>query len=159
MRKILWAVLAVIVMAACSGEREYIQYRGHSMGMSAKAMVDSLLAEVENLAVDTNKSGENNIVLVDTMMRNFSITVYQQNDTISDILENYVASYNDSTSNLWQRMHDDLEKEFGWPDMKHQGDLHKEAIYDNKKGTVVLILLNTYSPTLSVRYSTMTAEK
>lgn len=149
---------AVVMMCACSGEREYIQYRGHSMGMSAKAMVDSLLAEVQNLAVDTNKSGESSTVLVDTLTKNFSITVYQQNDTITDILENYAASYNDSTSNLWQSLHDAFEKEYGWPNMGKHGDLHKEAFFKNDKGTILLVLLNTYSPTVSVRYSTSTTE-
>jgi len=158
MKKLMLAVAALCLVFACSGEREYISYRGHSMGMSAKAMVDSLLAEVQNLAVDTDKSGETSTVLVDTMARNFSITVYQQNDTITDILENYSASYNDSTSNLWQSLHDQFEKEFGWPNMGKHGDLHKEALFKNDKGTILLVLLNTYSPTVSVRYSTSMTE-
>ena len=125
------------------------------MGMSAKQMVDSL--QMQGLALDTNKY-EDRYVLSDTIARNFSVAIYHQNDTISDILENYVATYNDSTSNLWQKLHDEFEKEFGWPNMRHSGDLHKDAFYKNDKGTVELILLNTYSPTLTVRYSTMTTE-
>ena len=143
------------MMGACSGEREYLNYRGMSMGMSAKQMVDSL--QMQGLALDTNKY-EDRYVLSDTIARNFSVAIYHQNDTISDILENYVATYNDSTSNLWQKLHDEFEKEFGWPNMRHSGDLHKDAFYKNDKGTVELILLNTYSPTLTVRYSTMTTE-
>lgn len=143
-------------MCACSGEREYLNYRGMSMGMSAKEMAESL--QNEGLALDTFHSDETQFVLVDTLANNFQVTLYHHNDTINDILEQYSATYNDSTSNLWQAKHDELEKEFGWPDMKHKGDLHKEAVYDNDKGTVILILLNTYSPTLSVRYSTQTAE-
>ena len=34
----------------------------------------------------------------------------------------------------------------------------KEATFENEKGTVLLILLNTYSPTMSVRYSTSTTQ-
>ena len=150
--------MAVLLMCACSGEREYLNYRGLSMGMSAKQMADSLLAKIQNLAVDTHKTGETNIVLVDTLARNFMVTVYHQNDTITDILENYVATYNDSTSNLWQARHDELQKEFGWPNMGKHGDLHKEATFENEKGTVLLILLNTYSPTVSIRYSTSTTQ-
>ena len=150
--------MAVLLMCACSGEREYLNYRGLSMGMSAKQMADSLLSKIQNLAVDTHKTGETNIVLVDTLARNFMVTVYHQNDTITDILENYVATYNDSTSNLWQARHDELQKEFGWPNMGKHGDLHKEATFENEKGTVLLILLNTYSPTVSVRYSTSTTQ-
>ena len=158
MKKILLAAMAVLLMCACSGEREYLNYRGLSMGMSAKQMADSLLAKIQNLAVDTHKTGETNIVLVDTLARNFMVTVYHQNDTITDILENYVATYNDSTSNLWQARHDELQKEFGWPNMGKHGDLHKEATFENEKGTVLLILLNTDSPTVSIRYSTSTTQ-
>ena len=158
MKKILLAAMAVLLMCACSGEREYLNYRGLSMGMSAKQMADSLLAEIQNLAVDTHKTGETNIVLVDTLAQNFMVTIYHQNDTITDILENYVATYNDSTSNLWQARHDELQKEFGWPNMGKHGDLHKEATFENEKGTVLLILLNTYSPTVSIRYSTSTTQ-
>ena len=155
MKKLLLGLMAVLLMCACSGEREYLNYRGMSMGMSAKQMVDSL--QMQGLALDTNKY-EDRYVLSDTIARNFSVAIYHQNDTISDILENYVATYNDSTSNLWQKLHDEFEKEFGWPNMRHSGDLHKDAFYKNDKGTVELILLNTYSPTLTVRYSTMMTE-
>ncbi|MBR6867847.1 MAG: hypothetical protein IKN02_06440 [Prevotella sp.] len=158
MKKILLSAMAVVLMCACSGEREYLNYRGMSMGMSAKQMADSLLAKIENLAVDTNKTGETNIVLVDTLAQNFMVTVYHKNDTITDILENYVATYNDSTSNLWQAKHDEFEKEFGWPNMGKHGDLHKEATFESEKGTILLTLLNTYSPTVSIRYSTSTTQ-
>ena len=143
---------------ACSGEREYINYRGLSMGTPASKMADSLLAKLPNLAVDTNKTNESSIVLFDTLAQNCMVTIYQQHDTITDILENYSASNNDSTSHLWQALHDGFEKEFGWPNMGKHGDLHKEATFESKKGTIVLILLNTYSPTVTVRYSTSTTK-
>jgi hypothetical protein len=111
--------------------------------------------KVPNLWLDTTKY-EDRYVLADTMLRNFTIAVYHQNDTVTDILENYTATYNDSTSHLWQAMHDELEKEFGWPNMGKHGDLHKEATFQNDKGTIILTLLNTYSPTVTVRYSTAT---
>ena len=38
--------------------------------------------------------------------------------------------------------------------MGKHGDLHKEATFQNDKGTILLTLLNTYSPTVTVRYST-----
>lgn len=156
MKKMLLAAMAAVMMCACSGEREYLNYRGMSMGMSAKKMVDSL--QLQGLALDTAHSTETSFVLADTIACNFVVTVYHQNDTISDILEQYSASYNDSTSNLWQAKHDEFEKEFGWPNMGKHGDLHKEATFENKKGTILLILLNTYSPTVSVRYSTSTTK-
>ena len=156
MKKMLLATAAaVVMMCACSGERGYINYRGMSMGLPASKVVDSLQMKVPNLWLDTTKY-EDHYVLADTVARNFTVAVYHQNDTITDILENYTATYNDSTSNLWQAMHDELEKEFGWPNMGKHGDLHKEATFQNDKGTIILTLLNTYSPTVTVRYSTAT---
>jgi hypothetical protein len=99
--------------------------------------------------------------LSDEQMQTFinqCLTVYHKNDTITDILENYVATYNDSTANLWQAKHDEFEKEFGWPNMGKHGDLHKEATFESEKGTILLTLLNTYSPTVSIRYSTSTTQ-
>lgn len=156
MKKLLMAVVAVCLMCACSGEREYINYRGLSMGMSAKQMADSL--QLQGLALDTAHSGDNSFVLADTLACNFMVTVFHNNDTITDILEQYSATYNDSTSNLWQAKHDEFEKDFGWPNMGKHGDLHKEALFENKKGTIILTLLNTYSPTVSIRYSVATTQ-
>ena len=154
-KMLLAAAAAVVMMCACSGERGYINYRGMSMGLPASKVVDSLQMKVPNLWLDTTKY-EDHYVLADTVARNFTVAVYHQNDTITDILENYTATYNDSTNNLWQAMHDELEKEFGWPNMGKHGDLHKEATFQNDKGTIILTLLNTYSPTVTVRYSTAT---
>lgn len=151
MKKLFFAALVLTGLCACNGEREYLDYRGMSMGMSAKAMCDSL--QQQGLALDTLHSGNTSFVLVDTIAKNFTVTIYQHNDTISDILEQYSATYNDSTANLWQARHDEMEKDFGWPTMRHNGDLHKEAFYKNEKGTVILELLNTYTPSLNIRYS------
>lgn len=156
MKKLIIAFVAFATLCACSGEREYLNYRGMSMSLPAKAIVDSL--QQQGLALDTNKTDEQHYVLADTLANNYAVAVYHQNDTISDIVESYRASYNDSTSNLWQKLHDEFEKDFGWPTMRHSGDLHKEAFYENDKGTVLLTLLNTYSPTLTVRYSTVTTK-
>jgi len=158
MKKTILAVMAaVVMMCACSGERGYLDYRGLSMGMPATKMVDSLQLKMPNLCLDTTKY-DDHYVLADTVAHNFTVAVYHKNDTIVDILENYTATYNDSTSNLWQTVHDELEKEFGWPNMGKHGDLHKEATYENEKGTVILTLLNTYSPTMTIRYSTSTTQ-
>lgn len=155
MKKIMTTVVGLVALIACSGERGYIDYRGLSMGLPAKVLVDSL--QTRGLALDTTKY-DDRYVLGDTLKRNFTVAVYHHNDTITDILENYRATYNDSTSHLWQQLHDQFEKEFGWPNMPKRGDLHKEAFYENDKGTVLLTLLNTYSPTVTVRYSTQRME-
>jgi hypothetical protein len=153
MKKTMFALVAFCLLCACSGEREYINYRGLSMGISAKAMVDSIRQKLPNLWLDTTKY-EDRYVMTDTMACNFTVAIYHHNDTLVDILENYTATYNDSTTHLWQALHDEFEKEYGWPNMGKHGDLHKEATFQNDKGTILLTLLNTYSPTVTVRYST-----
>ena len=160
MKKIMLAAMAVVMMCACSGERGYIDYRGMSMGMSAKQMVDSLQQKLPNLWLDTTKY-EDRYVLADTLARNFTVAVYHHNDTIVDILENYSATYNDSTTNLWQALHDDFEKVYGWPNMGKHGDLHKEATFQNDKGTILLTLstatVNTVPMTTDVISACITA--
>ena len=53
---------------ACSGERGYIDYRGLSMGLPAKQMVDSLLQKMPNLWLDTTKF-DDRYVMADTLAR------------------------------------------------------------------------------------------
>ena len=109
MKKLFFAVVAAVLMCACSGERGYLDYRGLSMGLPAKQVADSL--QQRGLALDTAHSTDGSYVLADTLKGNYVVTVYHKNDTITDILEQYSASYNDSTSNLWQAMHDELQQE------------------------------------------------
>lgn len=87
MKKMLIAAVAAVLICACSGERGYINYRGMSMGLPASKIVDSLQLKVPNLWLDTTKY-EDRYVLADTMYRNFTVAVYHQNDTVTDILEN-----------------------------------------------------------------------
>jgi len=65
MKKILLAAMAVVMMSACSGERGYINYRGLTMGMPAKQMVDSIQQKLPNLWLDTTKY-EDRYVLADS---------------------------------------------------------------------------------------------
>jgi hypothetical protein len=152
MKKIFLAVMAVVALCACNGERGYVDYRGLSLGMSAKAMCDSLVARGYEL--DTNYTNEQAYVLNNAQML-CRVDIMHYNDTVSDVLESYAASYNDSTSELWQVMRDSVyELQGRMPEMTHRSDLHKEALFQNEDGTIIVKLLNTYSPTLSIRYST-----
>ena len=67
------------------------------------------------------------------------------------------------SENDWQRAYNEInqfEKELEvWPDMRHRVELHKEAVYETPKGTIILTLLNTYTPTLTVRYSNSIIDK
>jgi hypothetical protein len=151
MKKMFFAAMAIVMLCACKGEREYLEFRGLSLGMSAKAMCDSLLAR--GFVLDSALTDEQTYVLnnAEDLSR---VDIVQMNDTITDVLESYTATYNDSTTQIYERMHKEFTDLYGWANMKHNADLHKEAAFrTNGKGGLTLILHNTYSPTMSVRYS------
>lgn len=151
MKKMIFAFMAVIALCACKGEREYLDFRGLSLGMSAKAMCDSLIER--GFALDSNLT-DNSVYVLFNNQENARVDITMHNDTISDVLESYEASYNDSTLGIYNARHKEFTELYGWANMKHNGDLHKEANFQvGDKGGLELILLNTYSPTVSVRYS------
>ena len=157
MKKLLWAFVAVVTFCACSGERGYLDYRGLSMGMSAKSMCDSFLARGFQLDSNLTDSGSSYVLYSQDVK--YKVGIYYTNDTISDIIESYTATYNDSTSELWQVMRDSLNELQGrMPYMAKRADLHKEAIFQTDEGTINVKLLNTYSPTMEIRYSTEIVE-
>ena len=151
MKKLVFAALAAVAMCACSGEREYLDFRGLSMGMSAKAMCDSLIDR--GFALDSNLTDESVYVLTNAGEQ-CRVDINMQNDTISDILESFEASYNDSTVGIYRERHKEYTELYGWANMKHDSELHREAAFSvGDKGGLVLKLLNTYSPTVSIHYS------
>lgn len=153
MRKLILGMFAALMMlSSCgSGEREYLEYRGLSLGMLASTFRDSLL----NRGYEIDSSLTDDITYVfNNKEIHCRLDVLHMKDTITDVLESFRASYNDSTSHLWQAMHDEFQKEFGWPNMLHNSDIHREAVYRTGRGGLTLTLLNTYAPTLTVRYST-----
>jgi hypothetical protein len=152
MKKLLFAAMAAVALCACNSEREYLDFRGLSLGMSAKNMCDSLL--LKGFEIDTNLTDESTYVLYNAK-EYCRVDIMQNNDTISDVLESYVASYNDSTTQIYNERHEQFNALYGWALMKHSADLHKEAHYQTDgKGALVLTLHNTHTPTVSVRYST-----
>ena len=151
MKKLILAVVAIVALCACKGEREYLEIRGLSLGMSAKAMADSFQAK--GFVVDTNLTDQTVFVL-NNPSENCRIDIMMHNDTISDVLESYTASYNDSTTRLYEEKHKEFTDLYGWSNMNHNADLHKEAVFQtNGKGGLTLILHNTYSPTMSIHYA------
>ena len=151
MRKLLFAFAVVAMICACSGERQYLSYRNLPMNMSAKAMCDSLLQR--GLVFDSTLTDSGRTYVLQNAEEHYRLDIVYNNDTISDVLEQYAASYNDSTSELWQQMRDKMAAEITTPFLTHRADLHKEAVFQTDKGTITLTLLNTYTPTLTVRYS------
>ena len=152
MKKLFLVVMGIVALCACKGEREYLDFRGLSMGMPAKAMCDSLLAR--GFELDSNLTDENVFVLTNAEDHS-RVDIKFVNDTINDILESYAASYNDSTIGIYNARHKEYTDRYGWCNMKRNADLHKEANFQvGDKGGLMLILHNTYSPTVSIHYST-----
>ena len=154
MKKFLLAVVAFLVLCACSSEPQYLNYRGLSMGMPFKAFYDSLMNR--GFALDSASSDS---VLTNVVMRKsgelYHLVLAQQNDTLKMIQETYELSTNDSTRNLWQQIRDNLEKELNaWPNCPHLGDDHKVAKFETDGGFITVTLKNTYTPTLNVLYQT-----
>lgn len=151
MKKMIFAVMAIALLSACKGEREYLDFRGLSMGMPVKAMCDSLIQR--GFEVDTVLTDDQTIVM-NNAKELCRLDIAQRNDTITDIMESYAASYNDSTIEIYERLHKEFTDQYGWANMKHNADLHKEAAFrTNGKGGLTLILHNTYTPTVSIHYS------
>jgi len=152
MKKLLICLTALVVLCACNSERGYLDYRGLPMNMSAKAMCDSFIER--GFVIDSALCDSGSTYVLTSDKETFRLDIHYVNDTITDILESYEATNNDSTSTAWQQKRDQMEEEICRPYMTHRADLHKEAVFQTDKGTITLTLLNTYSPTLTVHYST-----
>ena len=150
MKKIFLTVAAVALLAACNNEREYLDYRGLSMKMKPKDFADSLAKR--GFAVDSAASGEDQVVMR-SQKEHYSVTIASEKDTILVVQEDYTATYNDSTRNLFQTLRDEYAKSLSvTPYIPDRGDDHKTAVFQTSKGTVTIILENTYTPTLSVKF-------
>ncbi len=163
MKKVIYAVFAVLLLCACSGEREYPNYRGMSMGMPYKALYDTLL--MQGYQIDTahcsidSAANAGLLTLVREGQTNFGLSVKFHADTIDAIQESYIATYNDSTRHLWQSIRDSLEKTLdAWPNAPLLKDDHKLAEFKYNGGKISVLLENTYTPTMSVLYETTAQE-
>ena len=152
LKKMMLAAVAAVTLSACSGDREYLDYRGVSMATPCKAFVDSMTRQ--GLVVDTSNHEKGTVVFLrpGSVMQ---VIVKAQNDTIVSIQESYEASYNDSTRQLFQTMREQLIKELDMnPYMPVNTEDHREARFKTQKGIVTLVLENTYTPRLDLLYET-----
>ena len=152
LKKMMLAAVAAVTLSACSGDREYLDYRGVSMATPCKAFVDSMTRQ--GLVVDTSNHEKGTVVFLKpgSVMQ---VIVKAQNDTIVSIQESYEATYNDSTRQLFQTMREKLIKELDMnPYMPVNTEDHREARFKTKKGIVTLVLENTYTPRLDLLYET-----
>jgi hypothetical protein len=158
MKKLLFAFVALVAFAACSSERAPFNYRGLAFSMPASDFVDSLIARgltVDSAASDSGKT----VVLANTADR-YRVLVAFDGKQLQAVQENYAYGSNDSTRQLWQQIRDGLEKELdAWPDCPILKDDHKQANFETDGGFISVILENTYTPTLNVRYVPKKEEK
>ena len=152
LKKMMLAAVAAVTLSACSGDREYLDYRGVSMATPCKAFVDSMTRQ--GLVVDTSNHEKGTVVFLKpgSVMQ---VIVKAQNDTIVSIQESYEATYNDSTRQLFQTLREQLIKELDMnPYMPVNTEDHREARFKTQKGIVTLVLENTYTPRLDLLYET-----
>ena len=152
MKKMIVAVMALMVLLACSSGEKDLKYRGLSMALPFKAFCDSLQAR--GFAVDSAKtdSAWTRVVMAKDAEK-YRLVIAQQDGLIQALQENYQISTNDSTRRMWQQLRDQFEKELNaWPNMPKHGDDHKIAKFEAPGGFITITLENTYKPTLSVLY-------
>ena len=158
MKKIIVLMAAFALICACSSEMEPLKYRGLSMGMTSQQFLDSLQAR--GFVIDSAHSDSGKLALMTSEAVNYKLLVAFQGQQLLAVQENYTASSNDSTRQLWQQMRDDLEKELGtWPNCPKLGDDHKVANFETDGGFIIVTLKNTYTPTLQLRYEVKRPEK
>ena len=151
------AAVAHVTLSACSGDREYLDYRGVSMATPCKAFVDSMTRQ--GLVVDTSNHEKGTVVFLKpgSVMQ---VIVKAQNDTIVSIQESYEATYNDSTRQLFKKYYDRLVEEINpYPEMPKNAEDHKEARFQADEGMVTLILENTYTPSFGIVYENKQSEE
>ena len=127
MKKISMALVAFLVLCACSSEQKELKYRGLSMALPFQTFIDSMQAR--GFAVDSAKtdSAFTRVVMANPGEK-FRLMLAQKDG-------------------------DDFEKELGtWPNMPKHGDDHKIAKFETDGGFITLTLENTYTPTLQVLY-------
>ena len=154
MKKIALFMVALMAITACSDKKESgpFNYRGLAFTLPAQQLVDSMLAR--GFAIDSAASDSGRTVVLANAAEPYRVLVAFDGDKLQAIQENYVVSSNDSTRMLWQEIRDGLEKELGsWPDCPMLKEDHKIANFDASDGFISVILENTYTPTLTVRYT------
>lgn len=152
MKKLFFPIMALLLLFSCGEQEKPFNYRGLAFSMPTTQFVDSLTTR--GFQVDSIASDSGSTVVLANEQEPYRILVAFKGDSIQVVQESYLASSNDSTRMLWQQIRDDLEKSLdAWPDCPILKDDHKVANFDTQTGFISVILENTYTPTLTVRYS------
>lgn len=153
MKKLLILTVAIVALCACSKQqRAPFNYRGLAFTLPVDQFVDSMLTR--GFAIDSAASDSGNTVVFANPAEHYRVLAAIKGQELLAIQENYTMSSNDSTRQMWQQLRDGLEKELeAWPDCPILKDDHKVANFDTGDGFIAVILENTYTPTLNVRYT------
>lgn len=153
MKKTFFALMAIVALCACSSKNSTpFNYRGLAFTMPVTQFVDSMQAR--GFAVDSAASDSGRTVVLASPSEKYRVLAAFQGEQLQVVQETYNLSTNDSTRNMWQQLRDGLEKELdAWPDCPILGDDHKVANFDAGGGLISVLLENTYTPTLTVRYT------
>ena len=151
MKKLVLALVAVAALFACQEEKAPFNYRGLAFSLPVQQFVDSMMAR--GFAVDSAASDSGKTVVLSSPAEHYRVLAAFNGEQLLAIQETYNLSTNDSTREMWQEIRDGLENELGaWPDCPVLKDDHKEANFDTGEGLISVLLENTYTPTLTVRY-------
>jgi len=153
MKKIILPFMSLLVLFfSCAEQKKPFNYRGLAFSLPTTQFVDSLTAR--GFQIDSVASDSGRTVVLAKAQEPYRVLVAFQGDSLQVVQESYIASSNDSTRLLWQEIRDGLEKSLdAWPDCPILKDDHKIANFDLHPGFISVILENTYTPTLTVRYS------
>ena len=152
MKKLLFIIMAVAAIVACQEEHKPLNYRGLAFTLPLSQFIDSMQAR--GFAVDSAASDSGRTVVLGNPAEPYRVLAAFKGEELLTIQETYNLSTNDSTRQMWQQIHDGLEKELeAWPDCPVLKDDHKEANFDTGDGIISVLLENTYTPTLTVRYT------
>lgn len=166
MKKLLYSLMCLAccgiiaaTLTACGEEKKApFNYRGLAFTLPTSQFVDSMLSR--GFAVDSIASDSGRTVVFANPSEPYRVLIAFSEQKLQAVQETYLFSSNDSTRAMWQELRDGLEKELGaWPDCPILKDDHKIANFDAATGIISVILENTYTPTLTVRYTPKQEEK
>ena len=158
MKKFAFFLLGLVAFVACSEQKAPFNYRGLAFTTPVDQFVDSMLAR--GFAIDSAASDSGRTVVFAGENKPYRVLAAFSGNQLQVIQESYIADNNDSTRVMWQRLRDGLEKELNaWPNCPILKDDHKVANFDTSDGFIAIILENTYTPTLTVRYTPKKEEK
>lgn len=154
MKKLFLVATAFVALCVCScgNDDATLRFRGISLNQPVSQFVDSLAAR--GFSVDSAASDSGSTLVLASPTEKCRLLVAYKGDVLLALQENYSLSSNDSTRRLWQELRDGFEQELGtWPDCPVLKDNRKEANFEAEGGFISVMLENTYTPNVRVRYT------